>query len=44
MKDECEKCGKSLHHHDEAYICSFECTCCRNCTEMMLFKCPNWRG
>jgi hypothetical protein len=44
MKDHCEKCQTVLTHDGEAYICSYECTFCRACTEAMEMKCPNCGG
>ncbi|PYK84088.1 MAG: DUF1272 domain-containing protein [Verrucomicrobia bacterium] len=41
MKKECEKCGSTLTADDEAYICSYECTFCRECTASMNSICPN---
>jgi hypothetical protein len=44
MKQACEKCQQSLAHIDEAYICSFECTFCPECTHQMSHVCPNCQG
>ena len=46
MRNKCEKCGAELPLDSEkAFICSFECTFCLNCTENDLhFKCPNCEG
>ncbi len=44
MKPICEKCGTSLSAHGIAFICSFECTYCQNCTEQMEGVCPNCQG
>jgi hypothetical protein len=44
MRDLCEKCGRTLKHEDEAYICVYECTFCRSCTEEMKAVCPNCGG
>jgi hypothetical protein len=44
MKKECEKCGAELSPRDEAYICSYECTFCKACTEIMNSVCPNCGG
>jgi len=41
MKKECEKCGSTLTADDEAYICSYECTFCRECAASMNSICPN---
>ena len=44
MKPSCEKCKSSLTLLSEAYICSYECTFCKTCTESMSFVCPNCSG
>jgi len=44
MKPECEKCGRALDPQAEAYICTYECTFCRECTEAMAAVCPNCGG
>ena len=44
MKPGCEKCESPLDKLSEAYICSFECTFCRPCTDGMAAKCPNCGG
>ncbi len=44
MKETCEKCGKSLNWGDDAHICSYECTFCRDCAEAMDAICPNCGG
>ena len=44
MRDKCERCGKELHADGEAFICSYECTFCGNCTKEMSGKCPNCGG
>ena len=46
MKPNCENCGKLLpHESDEAMICSYECTYCKQCTqEVLKNKCPNCGG
>jgi hypothetical protein len=44
MKAACEKCGMVLSTTDQAYICSFECTFCPQCTEQMNAVCPNCGG
>lgn len=42
----CENCGRDLpNDSDEAMICTFECTFCRECVENILFNvCPNCGG
>ena len=44
MKPVCEKCSTVLSHDAEAYICSYECTFCPDCTEKMENICPNCGG
>jgi len=44
MKAECEKCGKPLGHEASAFICSYECTFCPDCTDAMAASCPNCGG
>jgi hypothetical protein len=44
MKKECEKCGRALPAAGEAYICTYECTFCRECSVAMTSICPNCGG
>jgi hypothetical protein len=44
MREECERCGAALAADGEAYICSHECTFCRDCTAELGEVCPNCRG
>lgn len=44
MKPACERCAMDLAWDGEAYICSYECTFCRNCAIEMHHRCPNCRG
>jgi hypothetical protein len=44
MKSKCEKCGRDLEAPCEAFICVYECTFCRGCTEAMQAVCPNCGG
>ena len=44
MKTECERCGKDLARGDDTFICSYECTFCRACTEERAHVCPNCQG
>lgn len=44
MRCVCEKCLKTLAMDGEAYICSYECTFCRTCTQDMDSVCPNCKG
>jgi len=44
MRESCEKCQEPLAWQDDACICSYECTFCRNCTIEMHRICPNCGG
>jgi uncharacterized protein len=44
MRTVCEKCAAALADEDIAYICSFECTFCQDCTLEMESVCPNCGG
>jgi hypothetical protein len=44
MKSHCEKCGRLLSQQEEAYICSYECTFCPECTATLGPACPNCGG
>ncbi len=44
MRTACEKCGRKLEPHGEAYICTFECTFCAECTAEREGVCPNCGG
>ena len=44
MKPGCERCEAPLAQDGEAFICSYECTFCRNCTHEMGHLCPNCGG
>ena len=44
MKTSCEKCGKELQQDGTAYICSYECTFCEECTTEMKSTCLNCSG
>ena len=46
LRPNCECCGKDLPPgEDDATICTFECTFCRECTETKLNGiCPNCGG
>jgi hypothetical protein len=45
MRPDCEKCGTDLPADAAgAFICSFECTFCAECTEEMDDRCPNCGG
>jgi uncharacterized protein len=46
LRPNCECCNRDLAPDStDAFICSFECTFCRSCTEGVLGgKCPNCGG
>jgi hypothetical protein len=44
MKTACQQCQAALSMDGSAFICSFECTFCENCTETMDNICPNCGG
>ena len=44
MKGQCERCERALGSETEAYICSYECTFCGDCTRAMGATCPNCGG
>jgi len=44
MKTACEKCAAKLPTDAEAYICTFECTFCPQCSDEMNDVCPNCGG
>jgi len=44
MKPGCERCESELPHGGDAYICSYECTFCSDCTRDMANICPNCGG
>ncbi|TFH25368.1 MAG: DUF1272 domain-containing protein [Myxococcales bacterium] len=44
MKPDCEKCAVALGAAASAFICSYECTFCENCTQEMSNVCPNCGG
>jgi uncharacterized protein len=46
LKPNCEHCNKVLNNEsDEAMICSFECTFCKNCVDDIFHQvCPNCGG
>src|SRR5438105_2718054 len=44
MRTKCERCGSELSMGGEAYICSYECTFCENCSNEMKSVCPNCGG
>ena len=45
MHPDCERCGTDLPAHlSGAFICSFECTFCADCSDAMDERCPNCGG
>ncbi len=44
MRPVCERCGSPLPHEARAFICSYECTFCADCTTRMGGACPNCGG
>ena len=46
IRPNCEHCDKDLpNHSEEAMICTFECTFCKNCVDKIFQKiCPNCGG
>jgi hypothetical protein len=44
MRVMCEKCSDTLTDAGDALICSFECTFCVDCGQLMDHRCPNCGG
>lgn len=44
MRTKCERCETTLAADGEAYICTYECTFCEDCTREMSAVCPNCGG
>ncbi len=45
MRPDCERCGGELPAEAPgAFICSFECTFCADCAEVLDDRCPNCGG
>ena len=45
MRPDCERCGSDLPAYSGgAFICSFECTFCAECSDAMDERCPNCGG
>lgn len=45
LRPNCECCDADLEPASmDAFICSFECTFCRECTEALDRRCPNCGG
>ena len=45
IRPSCEHCNKPLpFDSDDAMICTFECTFCKDCVGLLLEVCPNCGG
>ncbi|MBT8142427.1 MAG: DUF1272 domain-containing protein [Gammaproteobacteria bacterium] len=45
LRPNCEQCNKTLApDSDEAMMCSYECTYCRDCVKRLHNVCPNCGG
>jgi hypothetical protein len=45
MRPDCERCGTDLPADQHgAFICSFECSFCAECTDALDDRCPNCGG
>jgi hypothetical protein len=44
MRERCERCGSRLQAADVAYICSYECTYCTDCSQALEQRCANCGG
>src|ERR1700752_1425659 len=44
MKTNCEGCQRTLSADAEAYVCSYECTFCADCTAIQKSICPHCGG
>ena len=45
MRPGCERCDRNLPADEPgAFICSFECTFCADCSDAMDERCPNCSG
>jgi len=45
MRPDCERCGVDLPANQPgAFICSFECTFCAECSDALDDHCPNCGG
>ncbi len=44
MRGSCERCSTGLPPDGAAFICSYECTFCRVCTQELAHVCPNCGG
>jgi hypothetical protein len=45
IRPTCENCNKDLpYNSNEAMICTFECTFCKDCVDLLHHVCPNCGG
>ncbi|MBV7269612.1 DUF1272 domain-containing protein [Winogradskyella luteola] len=45
IRPTCENCNKKLpFDSEEAMVCTFECTYCKDCVELLQHVCPNCGG
>lgn len=44
LRATCEKCGTRLTPDGDAFICSYECTFCSECSDGLKRICPNCGG
>jgi hypothetical protein len=44
LRTSCERCRRALVSADAAFICTFECTYCPDCTAELAEVCPNCGG
>ena len=45
MRPDCERCGTDLPANQHgAFVCSFECTFCAECADVLDERCPNCGG
>ena len=44
MRSKCQRCASGLRLDDLAFICSYECTFCPACFEIVEHTCPNCGG
>lgn len=44
MRTHCEACAATTPPEGEAWICSYECTFCRDCARAGAAPCPNCGG
>jgi len=44
MRAACERCDAALDASGAAVICSYECTFCAACGEVLALVCPNCGG